>query len=309
MDLEKKIHNPKSTIRNGTLGCLGKTGKGRVHGLHRLHGFRGRKCTTACPPKTYEFYLWHELARTGTNRHEPARTGTNRHELARTGTSRHVSARTGMPGSGKSSISPPRRGRSTYAFRKNMPEHGLRTRPVGDCRACPAGGWWAMNRPAGGAENLIYGKQTLDYRLSAGHWPWIFDLGCGWNWCVNQKSKIKNQKSHTGRSSAWLERCVRDAEVAGSNPVAPTLIKGWSVRANLFSMAETCVARCGCEADTRMDSTKQSVVQSSRPDWLGWLSGVDNRPFLLSRADVTPTFRRNLRPAPVAPIPPDSANR
>ena len=26
----------------------------------------------------------------------------------------------------------------------------------------------------------------------------------------------------SGRSSAWLERCVRDAEVAGSNPVAPT---------------------------------------------------------------------------------------
>ena len=27
----------------------------------------------------------------------------------------------------------------------------------------------------------------------------------------------------SGRSSAWLERCVRDAEVAGSNPVAPIL--------------------------------------------------------------------------------------
>ena len=28
----------------------------------------------------------------------------------------------------------------------------------------------------------------------------------------------------TGRSSAWLERSVRDAEVAGSNPVAPSQI-------------------------------------------------------------------------------------
>ena len=27
----------------------------------------------------------------------------------------------------------------------------------------------------------------------------------------------------SGRSSAWLERYVRDVEVAGSNPVAPTL--------------------------------------------------------------------------------------
>ena len=29
----------------------------------------------------------------------------------------------------------------------------------------------------------------------------------------------------TGCSSAWLERCVRDAEVAGSNPVTP-IIRG-----------------------------------------------------------------------------------
>ena len=100
--MEKKIRNPKSTlarqacrgltaIRNGTLGRLGKAGKGRVHGLHKLHGFRGRKSATACQAKTYEFRLWHEPARTGTNWHEPARTGTNRHELARTGTFRHRS--------------------------------------------------------------------------------------------------------------------------------------------------------------------------------------------------------------------------
>ncbi len=28
----------------------------------------------------------------------------------------------------------------------------------------------------------------------------------------------------TGRSSAWLEHCVRDAEVASSNLVAPTIL-------------------------------------------------------------------------------------
>ena len=27
----------------------------------------------------------------------------------------------------------------------------------------------------------------------------------------------------SGRGSAWLERCVRDAEVGGSNPLAPTV--------------------------------------------------------------------------------------
>jgi hypothetical protein len=29
----------------------------------------------------------------------------------------------------------------------------------------------------------------------------------------------------SGRGSAWLERLVRDQEVAGSNPVAPTISK------------------------------------------------------------------------------------
>jgi hypothetical protein len=27
----------------------------------------------------------------------------------------------------------------------------------------------------------------------------------------------------SGRGSVWLERCVRDAEVGGSNPLAPTI--------------------------------------------------------------------------------------
>lgn len=31
-----------------------------------------------------------------------------------------------------------------------------------------------------------------------------------------------------GRGSAWLERDVRDVEVAGSNPVAPTIKQGLS---------------------------------------------------------------------------------
>ena len=37
------------------------------------------------------------------------------------------------------------------------------------------------------------------------------------------KNTMKACPQSTGRSSAWIERCVRDAEVAGSNPVAPTL--------------------------------------------------------------------------------------
>ena len=31
-------------------------------------------------------------------------------------------------------------------------------------------------------------------------------------------------KPQSGRGSAWLERLVRDQEVGGSNPLAPTII-------------------------------------------------------------------------------------
>jgi hypothetical protein len=34
----------------------------------------------------------------------------------------------------------------------------------------------------------------------------------------------------TGRSSAWLERTVRDREVGGSNPLAPTFYKSFAER-------------------------------------------------------------------------------
>jgi hypothetical protein len=37
--------------------------------------------------------------------------------------------------------------------------------------------------------------------------------------------KCAVQDHAAGRSSAWLERSVRDAEVAGSNPVAPTIFR------------------------------------------------------------------------------------
>ena len=36
---------------------------------------------------------------------------------------------------------------------------------------------------------------------------------------------VNYSKNGSGRGSVWLERDVRDVEVAGSNPVAPTKIK------------------------------------------------------------------------------------
>src|SRR5579872_5040558 len=35
------------------------------------------------------------------------------------------------------------------------------------------------------------------------------------------EARIRAPSREPGRGSVWLERCVRDAEVAGSNPVAP----------------------------------------------------------------------------------------
>ena len=39
---------------------------------------------------------------------------------------------------------------------------------------------------------------------------------------VRRAGTFRNASQKSGRSSAWLERYVRDVEVAGSNPVAPT---------------------------------------------------------------------------------------
>ena len=47
------------------------------------------------------------------------------------------------------------------------------------------------------------------------------------NHCLKCGLEIPIARSYiicpSGRGSAWLERCVRDAEVGGSNPLAPTL--------------------------------------------------------------------------------------
>ena len=56
----------------------------------------------------------------------------------------------------------------------------------------------------------------------------------------------RTKRNNTGRGSAWLERCVRDAEVAGSNPVAPTQLDfrpfGELVKRLSLFKDESCVA-------------------------------------------------------------------
>ena len=41
----------------------------------------------------------------------------------------------------------------------------------------------------------------------------------------------------SGSSSAWLERCVRDAEAAGSNPVSPTFLNFWPFGENVEQLS------------------------------------------------------------------------
>ncbi len=42
---------------------------------------------------------------------------------------------------------------------------------------------------------------------------------------ISATVSIEQTIRHSGRSSAWTERCVRDAEAEGSNPFAPTFQK------------------------------------------------------------------------------------
>src|SRR5687768_13580635 len=50
------------------------------------------------------------------------------------------------------------------------------------------------------------------------------DHACILNCCGRREhDKIVMSSTASGRGSAWLERLVRDQEVGGSNPLAPTI--------------------------------------------------------------------------------------
>ncbi len=57
------------------------------------------------------------------------------------------------------------------------------------------------------------------------------------------KENLKLADYKSGCGSVWLERCVRDAEAGGSNPLTPTIFfaKKWSTKPSGFtSCGDSC---------------------------------------------------------------------
>src|SRR5437660_8584391 len=80
----------------------------------------------------------------------------------------------------------------------------------------------------------------------------------------------------TGRSSVWLERTVRDREVGGSNPLAPTFFRKKPFGENVEGLShfrdERCaVERAGQTEDFR-DSTLRTLTAGARPARRGGVS-------------------------------------
>ena len=93
----------------------------------------------------------------------------------------------------------------------------------------------------------------------------------------------------SGCGSAWLERCVRDAEAGGSNPLTPTIFFVlWSpvLSAGLFLFMRVCGWKwtyCG-------DSSAEEIPDRER--LLGRFSGVFRRSFRqILCFEKSPTFR------------------
>ena len=77
-------------------------------------------------------------------------------------------------------------------------------------------------------------------------------------------------RDSSGCGSVWLERCVRDAEAGGSNPLTPTIFlqKKWSTKPPGFTS-------CG---DSRSSLKKRSFFFTSSPVWILPWSGPQTGP-------------------------------
>ena len=81
-----------------------------------------------------------------------------------------------------------------------------------------------------------------------------------WKWCYIMITTSENEDFRSFKSgcgSVWLERCVRDAEAGGSNPLTPTIFfaKKWSTKPSGFTS-------CG---DSRSSLKKRSFFFTSSP--------------------------------------------
>ena len=111
-----------------------------------------------------------------------------------------------------------------------------------------------------------------------------------------------------GRSSAWTERCVRDAEVAGSNPVAP-MTEGWPPGRPSVILATGRTSDRGFAAGEDARSLVHAEVLSERSESKGEGAPKGNPVAPIGRADcqertIGPALchGRTLRPIPVRPL-------
>ena len=101
---------------------------------------------------------------------------------------------------------------------------------------------------------------------------------------------VKYYNNGSGRGSVWLERDVRDVEVAGSNPVAPTKIKENKndERERNIKLLEL-QKRISLEENTKMIGKKVDVLVegASKSTRIGYRVGPDKTTSLFSTVHKT----------------------
>ena len=70
--------------------------------------------------------------------------------------------------------------------------------------------------------------------------------------------------SPSGRGSAWLERLVRDQEVGGSNPLAPTTL---SQRHTLFTQLQRVMALASAQVLGKKNTIKRAISRTLSTSW------------------------------------------
>lgn len=99
----------------------------------------------------------------------------------------------------------------------------------------------------------------------------------------------------TGRSSAWLERLVRDQEVAGSNPVTPSFLQERPFGGNVERPSLFGCEACSTEAAFQCRNARTNLSEAALHPW-GSLIQLDSEAFRVVDACRTPSEDDRRRP-------------